>query len=205
MKIEGEYVFHGPRQDVWELVRDPEVLSTALPGAQQLTKVTDQEYVGEMHMRVGPVSGVFSGRLLVSNEVPPQSYTLTVDGKGGPGFARGSGNCQLIDLGDGTTLMKYQGDIQIGGRLASVGQRMLDTVSKSMVRQGLDTLDKALQARAAARAAGQRVELEAPTQTEFATAVARDVAGQMLLSRTTWIAIAVILVVIAVVLVFLLR
>jgi carbon monoxide dehydrogenase subunit G len=205
MKIEGEYVFHGLRKDVWELVRDPEALSTALPGAQQLTKVTDEEYVGEMHMRVGPVSGVFSGRLLVSNEVPPESCTLTVDGKGGPGFARGSGNCQLIDLGDGTTLMKYQGDIQIGGRLTSVGQRMLDTVSRSIIRQGLDTLDKALQARAAARAAGQRVEFEAPTQTEFAAAVARDTAGQMLSSLTTWIGVAAILIIIVVLLVIVLR
>ena len=205
MKLDGEYVFHGPRQDVWDLVRDPEVLSTALPGTQELTKVSDQEYTGEMHIRVGPVSGVFSGRLLVSNEKPPESYTLTVDGKGGPGFAKGRGDCQLIDQGDGTTLMKYQGDVQIGGKLASVGQRMLETVSKSMVRQGLDTLDEALRARVAAKVTGAGVQYEAPTQASFAAAVARDVVAQALSSRTTRIALAVVVVIDVAALVILLR
>jgi carbon monoxide dehydrogenase subunit G len=105
MKIGGEYVFSGPREDVWELVRDPEVLSTALPGTQSLNLVGENEYEGTMNIRVGPVAGVFSGRLVVSDEVPPESCTLMVDGKGAPGFARGTGHVRLTDQGDGTTLM----------------------------------------------------------------------------------------------------
>jgi carbon monoxide dehydrogenase subunit G len=193
MKLEGEYVFNGPREEVWELVRDPEVLSTALPGTQSLNKVGDNEYEGEMNIRIGPVSGVFSGRIVVSDEEAPESYTLTVDGKGAPGFIKGTGHVQLIDQGESTTLMKYEGEVQIGGKLASVGQRMLDTVSKSMTHQGLETLNKALQAQKTAEAEGREVEYTPPSETEFAMAVAKDLAGEIFSPeyRTVWMVVAV--------------
>jgi hypothetical protein len=196
MKLDGEYVFDGPREEVWELVRDPDVLVTALPGAQELKQVGENEYEGEMNVRIGPIAGVFSGRLVVSDEVAPESYTLTVEGKGKPGFAKGTGHVQLIDQGDGTTLMKYEGKMQIGGRLARVGQRLMDTASKSMIRQGLEALNRALQARVAAKAEDQEeIEYEAPSEAEFAAAVAKDMAGEMLSSKIIWIAIAVVIVV----------
>ena len=200
MKVEGEYVFNGPREAVWELVRDPEVLATALPGTQSLNQVSENEYEGEMHVRVGPVAGVFSGRVVASDEVPPESYTLMVEGKGAPGFAKGTGHVQLIDQGDGTTLMKYEGDVQIGGRIASVGQRLIDTASKSMIRQGLEALNKALEARVAAKSEGkENVEYSAPSEAEFAAAVAKDMAGEVLSSsRMIWIAIAVVIVIVIV-------
>jgi uncharacterized protein len=137
MKLDGEYLFNGPRQEVWKLVRDPNVLATALPGTQSLNKISDTEFEGVMNIHIGPVAGAFSGRLVVSDEVPPESCTLTVDGKGAAGFAKGTGHVQLIEQADGKTLMKYAGDFQVGGKLASTGQRMIETVSKSMVRQGL--------------------------------------------------------------------
>jgi carbon monoxide dehydrogenase subunit G len=182
MKLEGEYVFNGPREEVWQLVRDPQVLSTALPGTQSLNQVSDNEYEGTMNVRVGPVSGAFSGRLLVSNEVPPESYTLTVEGKGAQGFATGTGHVRLIDQGDRTTLMKYEGDVQIGGKLASVGQRMVEAVSKSMARQGLDALNKALEARMAAQSTGREVEYTPPSEVEFAAGVAKDMGKNALAS-----------------------
>jgi carbon monoxide dehydrogenase subunit G len=154
VKIAGEYVFDGPREGVWELFRDPDVLVTALPGAQSIEQVGENEYVGNMHVRVGPVSGVFSGRIVISNEVPPESYTMTVEGKGRAAFVKASGDVQLIDQGDDTTLMKYGGQFQVGGRLVSVGQRLIDSVSKKMLRQGLDTLNEALKERVAAESAG---------------------------------------------------
>jgi carbon monoxide dehydrogenase subunit G len=193
VKIEGEYLFNGPRDDVWEIIRDPEVLATALPGTKSLDKVGENEYVGEMNVRVGPVAGLFSGRLIVSNEVPPTSLTLTVDGRGTPGFLNGAGNVVLNDPGDGTTLMKYDGDVQVGGKLASVGQRLLDTASKSMIRQGLEALDMALQARVEAKTEGKAVEYTPPTETQFAAAVAKDMAGQIFTpARIIWIVIMVI-------------
>ena len=154
MKLEGEYIFNGPREEVWELLRDPEVLVTALPGAQSLERVGENEYEGNMHVRVGPVSGVFSGRIVISEEVVPESYTMSVEGKGGLAFAKATGDVQLIDQGDDTTLMKYAGEFHVGGRLVSVGQRLLDSVSKKMLRQGLDTLNGVLKERVAAQAEG---------------------------------------------------
>ena len=199
MKIAGEYVFNGPREEVWELVRDPEVLATALPGTQSLTPVNENEYEGKMHVRVGPVAGTFSGRVVASDEVPPESYTLMVEGKGAPGFAKGTGHVQLIDQGDGTTLMKYEGEMQIGGRIASVGQRLMDSASKSMIRQGLETLNKALQTRVAKSEGQEDVKYEPPSETEFAAAVAKDMAGEVLSSsRVIWIAVAVVIVIVIV-------
>jgi len=179
MKLEGEYLFNGPREKVWEIVRDPEVLATALPGTQSLNKVGDNEYEGTMQVRIGPVAGNFAGRLIVSDEVPPESCTLTVEGRGAPGFATGSGHVYLLEQEEGTTLLKYEGEIQIGGKLASVGQRLLDTASKSLIHQGLEALNSALQARIKAEATGTAVEYTPPTEARFAAAVARDMAREM--------------------------
>jgi len=180
MKLEGEYLFNGPREEVWKLVRDPDVLATALPGTQSLNKISDTEFEGVMHLKIGPMAGDFSGRLVVSDEVPPESCTLTVDGKGAVGFGKGVGHVQLIAQADGKTLAKYTGDLTVGGKLASTGQRMIDTVSKSMVRQGLEALDKALQARVAAQAENRPVEYKPPSEAEFAGAVAKDTAKSIL-------------------------
>ncbi len=203
MKIEGEYTFDGPREEVWEVVRDPEVLASALPGTQSLEQVSENEYQGEMHVRIGPVAGLFSGRVLISDEVPPESLTMTVEGKGKPGFVRGTGSVQLIPQEADKTLMQYQGDMQLGGRLASVGQRMMDSVSKSLLKQGLDSLNQALLARQTSQTTGEQVEYKPPSESEFAASVAKDMAGEVFSSRRViWIAgaIAIIIVILAVVL-----
>jgi hypothetical protein len=175
MKLEGDHIFNGPRKEVWEMIRDPEILSTALPGESKLEKLSETEYNGMMNVRIGPVSGTFNGKLVVSNEVPPESCTLTVDGKGAPGFVKGVGHVKFVEQEANTTYMTYTGELTIGGTLASVGQRMLDSVGKSIIRQGFETLDKALEARLAAKA-GQEVEFKAPTEADFAAGVAKDMA-----------------------------
>ena len=197
MKIEGEYMFDGTREQVWDVVRDPEVLATALPGTQSLEQVSENEYQGEMHVRIGPVAGLFSGLLVISDEVPPESLTMTVEGKGKPGFVKGTGSVQLISQEANKTLMQYQGDMQIGGRLASVGQRMMESVSKSLLKQGLDSLNQALLARQASQTTGEQVEYKPPSESEFAASVAKDMAGQVFSSRRViWIAGAIVIVII---------
>ncbi len=180
MKLQGEYVFDGPREEVWEIVRDPEVLASALPGTQSLEQVGESEYAGKMHVRIGPVAGVFAGKIIVSDEVPPESCTLEVEGKGAPGFAKGTGHVSLAEQEDGRTLLLYEGDMQVGGRIASVGQRLIDSASKSMIAQGLESLNNALKARMLAEEEGTEVEYVPPTEAEFVAAVARDVAREML-------------------------
>ena len=197
MKIEGEYMFEGTREQAWEVVRDPEVLATALPGTQSLEQVSENEYQGEMHVRIGPVAGLFSGLLVISDEVPPESLTMTVEGKGKPGFVKGTGSVQLSPQEADKTLMQYQGDMQIGGRLASVGQRMMDSVSKSLLKQGLDSLNQALLARQTSQTTGEQVEYKPPSESEFAASVAKDMAGEVFSSRRVlWIAGAIVIVII---------
>lgn len=209
MKIEGEHTFNGPREAVWELVRDPNVLASCIPGAQSMEQVAENEYEGKMNVRVGPVSGLFSGRLVVSNEVPPESYELSVQGRGAPGFVKGNGGVHLTEQGDGTTLMVYEGELQIGGKLAGVGQRLLDSVGKSIIRQGLESMDQQLQARlspeaepaieglpAGRAATAPDTPLPQPSQVEFAATVAKDVARDMAAdifapeNQAVWMAVA---------------
>jgi carbon monoxide dehydrogenase subunit G len=196
MKIDGEYLFDGTREAVWERIRDPQVLASALPGTQSMRQISSVEYEGRMNVRIGPVAGVFAGRVVVSDEVPPESATLTVQGRGAPGFVEGSGHVRLTEQGPAQTLLAYEGDLQVGGKLASVGQRLMDSVSKSIIRQGLESINSMLQAPAAPAAGvgAPQPEVAArpapemagpppphpprpePWQAQFAATVARDVA-----------------------------
>ena len=178
MKIEGEHVFKGPREAVWEMFYDPQVLASAIPGMDKLDQISENEFRGVMNLRIGPVSGKFEGKLSLTDVVPPESLTLTVDGRGGPGFAKGVGKVNLVEQEGDETVLKYAGDVNIGGALASVGQRMIDSVSKSMIRQAFDILDKNLEARLAAKDSGSEVvNFTPPSQTELAAGVAKDVVG----------------------------
>jgi len=190
MKLSGEFVFDGNQDEVWELLRDPDALAKALPGTQSLEKVSENEYTGKMHVRVGPVSGLFAGKLTISDEVPPESYTMQVDGRGAPGFVKGTGSIQLTAQDNSKTLMQYTGDVQVGGRIAGVGQRLIDSVSKSMVRQGLETLNMALQAKhapapatpqaGATPSAEPAAAFTPPTEMEFAMGVVKDLLADVL-------------------------
>jgi carbon monoxide dehydrogenase subunit G len=197
MKLAGEYVFNGPCDEVWEVVQDPEVLASALPGTQSMTQVGEGEYEGKMHVRIGPVSGVFSGRVVVSDAVSPESYTLTVKGQGVPGFCNGTGHVQLVDRGDGTTLLRYEGDLHFGGRLAGVGQRMIESASKSMARQGLESLNQSLQARKVADDGGVEIAYAPPSETAFATTVAKDIAIDALSAVNQSVLMAVVVALVA--------
>ncbi len=204
MKIEGEYTFDGSREVVWKVMRDPEVLASALPGTKNLNQISENEYQGEMQVRIGPVAGLFSGNVAISDEVPPESMTMTVEGRGKPGFVKGTGAVKLIDQEGDKTLMQYQGDMQVGGRLASVGQRMMDSVSKSLLKQGLDSINQALLARQESLSTGEEVQYQPPSESEIAAAVAKDMAGEVLSSRRMlWIA-GIILVLVIILAVYLL-
>jgi carbon monoxide dehydrogenase subunit G len=194
MKIEGEYLFDGTREAVWERIRDPQVLASALPGTQSMRQISEVEYEGKMNVRIGPVAGVFTGRVVVSDEAPPESAMLTVEGRGAPGFVEGSGRVRLTEHGPNQTLLSYEGELQVGGKLASVGQRLMDSVSKSIIRQGLESINEMLGAPAVPEAEAPQPEIAAPagqqvaeppkpaparqepSQVQFAATVARDVA-----------------------------
>lgn len=174
MKVEGEHLFSGTPQQVWDLFRDTEVMAAALPGTRKMEQVAENKYQAVMNVRVGPVSGEFSGELLISNEVSPTSYTMSVEGRGKPGFLKGVGDVVLTEKPGEGTLMAYTGEVQIGGRLAAVGQRLIDTVSKSIISQAFETLDGILEEQKTAEAEGRDAAYRKSTEADYAATVAKD-------------------------------
>ncbi|MCB0161947.1 MAG: carbon monoxide dehydrogenase subunit G, partial [Caldilineaceae bacterium] len=148
MHIEGSYTFQAPREAVYDAIMDPAVMGQALPGGEKLEKTSDTEYEGVMNVRVGPVQGKFQGKVVILEAARPESCTMSVDGRGTPGFLSGTGAWQLAAEGD-ATVMTYSGDVEVGGKIANVGQRLLDSSAKSLTRQGLEALDAQIQARLA--------------------------------------------------------
>ncbi|MBI2401737.1 MAG: carbon monoxide dehydrogenase subunit G [Gemmatimonadetes bacterium] len=148
MIVEGEFTFQGPREMVWNLLQDPEVLAKALPGAKTLTQTAEDRFEGAMQVGVGPVTaGAFSVTVVLKDQVAPERFSMQVDGKGGIGFTRGTASVELRAAEGGGTLMKYRADLQIGGKIAGVGQRVLDSASRAMTKQGLEAVNRELQSR----------------------------------------------------------
>jgi carbon monoxide dehydrogenase subunit G len=148
MNLNGTFTFSGPRAAVWDLLQDPGVLAKALPGTEQLARTSEDQYQGVMKVSVGPVTAAkFDVTVALKDKVPPQRMAMQIDGKGPVGFTRGTAAVVLHEQGDGTTLMEYTSDVQIGGRIASVGQRLIESVSRMMMRQALEGLERELAAR----------------------------------------------------------
>ena len=148
MIVTGTFTFQGPRETVWELLQDPDVLVKALPGAKRLTRAGEDRYEGVMQVGVGPVTAAeFAVAVAIKEKVPPARYTMDIDSKGTLGFTRGTARVELEPLAGGGTLMRYASELHVGGKIASVGQRLLDQVAKLMTRQGLEALNKELRAR----------------------------------------------------------
>jgi hypothetical protein len=154
LKIQGEHRFSAPRQEVWNALLDPDVLSRTVPGSQGLERTGDNEFKGELTMKIGPVSGVFQGKVALQDLEPPSGYTLKLDGRGAPGFVNGTGAIRLEDDAAGGTVLHYDVDAQVGGRIAGVGQRLLESSAKVITRQALEALDVQIQARSADTAPG---------------------------------------------------
>lgn len=148
MKIAGEYLFEGPQDVVWETLMDPDVLASVLPGCEKLERVGEDEYEGALEIKIGPVQGAFKGKVKLSDIVKPDSYTMRVDGQGAAGFVNATGHLKLRPE-NGQTHVDYEGDAQVGGRLAAVGQRLVESSAKAIIRQSLDGLNEAVKARAA--------------------------------------------------------
>lgn len=187
MKIQGEHTFDAPRALVWQALLDPAVLARVLPGTERLEQVGDNEFRGAMNVQVGPVKGQFQGTLQLTNLVPPESYHMKLDGNGPNGFMNGEGEIRLADAPAGTTL-RYDLDAQVGGRVAGVGQRLLESSARAITKQGLEGLSRELQAmKEAAASAAPVVPPVAPTQAEFAARVAGDVARDLVpAERRPW-------------------
>ena len=147
MKLEGNYSFEAPLDTVWQGLFDPEVLARTLPGCDKLERQGDQ-FLGEINVKMGPVQGKFQGKVDIQNVKDRESYTMVVDGRGPAGFAKATANIRVKGEG-ATTRLDYDSDVQVGGRIASVGQRLLDASSRAIVKQSLEGLHEQLKALAA--------------------------------------------------------
>lgn len=145
MKIQGSHTFDAPRERVWRALLDPEVLARTLPGCEKLERVGETDYRGVLNVQVGPVKGQFQGTLQLSELVPLEGYHMKLEGKGPTGFMTGQGDLRLAGEGGSTTLT-YDIDTQVGGRVASVGQRLMESSARSITRQGLEGLARELAA-----------------------------------------------------------
>jgi carbon monoxide dehydrogenase subunit G len=134
MKIEGSAEIPAPRERVWAAFLDPSILAQALPGCEKLEAIGPNEYKATMKVGVAAIKGTFEGKVKLSDLEPPDRYRMAVEGSGGPGFVRGDAGMQMSDV-DGGTKVSYDADVQVGGLIASVGQRMLGGVTKMMLDQ----------------------------------------------------------------------
>ncbi len=145
MKIEGTHTFPASRQQVWDFLINPECLARCMPGCEKLEVVGEDEYMGTINVGVAAIKGVYNGKVKIADKQPLQHYRLSLDGRGRQGFIRGSGTIDLEEK-EGQTLLKYAGDIQVGGLLASVGQRMLDGVARMMMGQFFTAMEAEVKA-----------------------------------------------------------
>jgi carbon monoxide dehydrogenase subunit G len=216
VKLSGEYVFNAPIAAVWPALLDPVVLAATMPGCEKLELVNGQ-YVGDLNIKVGPVQGKFNGKIDLEDVKEQQGYTIKVDGRGAPGFVKATAHVALEASGSDTKL-RYDGDASVGGKIASVGQRLLEASAKAIIKQSLEALHETVKARAKPPAAPppaafgssavarqgestdaalqERIAPAAPPapkpidQTKFATAVAKEVTKSLIPPAAVWVALA---------------
>lgn len=146
MKVSGTYTFPAPIERVWQFLIDPERLAKCIPGCDKLETIGENEYSGEINVGIAAVKGLYKGKVKLEDLQPPRHYKILVDGKGKQGFIKGTGTLDLESKGPSETLLSYAGDAQIGGPLASVGQRMVDGAAKTMIAQLFTAMEAELKA-----------------------------------------------------------
>ncbi len=158
MKIEGSYTTKSPRQRLFRLLTSPEILQRCVPGCQSLEANEDGSYKMTMKTGIGSIKGVFTGLIRLDDINEPDQFKMIVEGKGAPGFLKGEGLLNLVEQGEETTV-NYSGDVSVGGTLAGVGQRMVQSAAKMMTGQFFAAIEAEAKAIAKAEESGELVEL----------------------------------------------
>ncbi len=136
MDMTGEYRIPASRDKVWAALNDAETLKASIPGCESLEKTGDDAFTAKVVAKVGPVKAKFSGDVKLLNINPPESYTISGEGKGGAaGFAKGGADVKLADDGEGGTILTYTAKADVGGKLAQLGTRLIDGTSKKMAAE----------------------------------------------------------------------
>jgi len=139
MKIEGRYEFSAPRDQVWAMLVNPESLRHCLPGCKRFEEIAPDQYAVTLEIGVAAVKGTYQGKAQLAEKEAPLHYKLIVEGTGGPGAVRGEGILTLQEQGT-ATVVAVEGDAQVSGLIASVGQRMIGGVARMMMGQFFECL-----------------------------------------------------------------
>lgn len=146
MHIEGLYEFEATQKLVWDMLQDTEVLGSIIPGSSGLVEIEPNKYHTELKVKVGPVNGKFEADIELADVNEPNDYKLIIEGKGPAGHVNGEGVIRLEHANDITT-MHYSGDAKVGGKIAAVGQRLLDVAAKQIAKQSLKKLANEINAK----------------------------------------------------------
>jgi len=142
MKISGSYTLPVAPERAYQILQDPAILAQAIPGCESLETIGPDEYRMKMKVLLAALSGAFEGKVRIADPSPPSSFRLIVEGSGRIGFMKGEGLLRLspADGDNASTVISYQGDAQVGGTMAAVGQRLIDGTAKMMIKKFFDKL-----------------------------------------------------------------
>ena len=163
MEMTGEYRIPAPKQVVWEALNDTEILKAAIPGCESVEKTSDTEMTATVTAAVGPVKAKFRGKVTLSDLDPPNGYTISGEGQGGPaGFGKGGAKVRLED-DNGATVLRYEAQAQVGGKLAQIGARLVDGAARKIADQFFANFSQIVGDRAAVTAASAAAPAAAHT------------------------------------------
>jgi carbon monoxide dehydrogenase subunit G len=162
MKISGESIINATQLQVWTALNDIEVLARVVPGCEKLEQVGDNQFEGTVKLGMAGIKGVYSGKIRLEDVDAPRYYKLVAAGKGSNGVVDAVGTVELVSQPDGQTLLKYGGEAQIGGMLASVGQRLIEGAARQLIKQALTELEQQIMQRIPAVPAASTPDVAAP-------------------------------------------
>ena len=131
MKLTGSYKLNVKKEDVWKALNNPNILKQCIPGCDSFDKESDNVFIASATNQIGPMNATFSGNVTLSNIIENKSYTLSGEGRSSVGFANGSANVMLNEE-DGVTTLSYEVNVDVGGKIAQLGSRLIDGVAKKM-------------------------------------------------------------------------
>ena len=132
MKLSGTYTIPAPRDKVFAAITDPAVLQQVIDGCEKMVKTGEDTYDAHLKIGVAGLKGSYVGKVQLKERKPPESYTLVIEGKGGPGFVKGVARIQLVDKA-GSTELKCEADAQVGGMIAALGSRLIEPAARKMM------------------------------------------------------------------------
>ena len=141
MNLNGKQQLEGQPEQIWDLLQDPETLASIMPGCEELIQEGEDQYKGVIKAKIGPVSSTYNAGFKIEDKTPPTSYRLLVDGQGPGGFVNGDVKIELEGNEEGT-MLHYSGTAKVGGKIASIGQRLVESGAKLIIKQGFKALRK---------------------------------------------------------------